>query len=101
MKTARENVERIRQIMLVNMDAIIRCDIDDESIIESWLMGGLPDGHDETDLIEIAADDELFTDVVECFTRCCKRAKILIQGLTKPLASAIIILTNEREELKT
>lgn len=77
MTTTRENIERIRQIMLVNMDAIIRCDIDDEGIIESWLMCGLPDGYDEDDLIEIAADDESFMEMVECFGRCCKRAKIL------------------------
>ena len=77
MTTTRENIERIRQIMLVQMDAIVRCDIDDKNIIESWLMGGLPDGWDEDDLIEIAADDESFMEIVECFERCCKRAKIL------------------------
>lgn len=82
MTTTRENIERIRQIMLVNMDAIVRCDIDDENIIESWLMCGLPDGYTVSDLIEIAADDESFMEIVECFTRCCKRAKILKQGLT-------------------
>lgn len=75
--TTRENIERIRQIMLVNMDAIVRCDIDDENIIESWLMGGLPDGWDNNDLIDIASDNDMFKDVVECFTRCCKRAEIL------------------------
>ena len=90
MTTTRENIERIRQIMLVQMDAIVRCDIDDENIIESWLMCGLPDGWDESDLIDIAADDDMWTEVAECFARCCKRAGILKQGLTKPLASAII-----------
>ena len=77
MTTTRENIERIRQNMLVNMDAIVRCDIDDENIIESWLMCGLPDGGDESDLIDIAADDDMWTEVVECFARCCKRAGIL------------------------
>lgn len=77
MTTTRENIERIRQIMLVNMDAIIRCDIDDENIIEGWLMGGLPDGYDQEDLDDIAADDEMWTDIVECFARCCRRAGIL------------------------
>ena len=77
MKT-RDNVEGARQIMLVTMDAIIRCEIGDESITESWLMCGLPDGWDDDDLIEIAADDEAFMEITECFRRCCKRAKIFI-----------------------
>ena len=56
MKTARENIERIRQIMLVNMDTIITCDIGDENIIESWLMCGLPDGWTNDDLVDIAEE---------------------------------------------
>lgn len=77
MTTTRENIERIRQIMLVQMDAIVRCDIGDEDIIESWLMCGVPDEWDEDDLIEIAEDDEMWTDTVECFRRCCIRAGVL------------------------
>lgn len=77
MTTTRENIERIRQIMLVNMDAIVRCDIDDENIVEGWLMGGLPDGHDQEDLDEISADDDMWMDIVSCFARCCRRAGIL------------------------
>jgi hypothetical protein len=77
MMTSRDNIERIRQIMLVQMNAIVICDIGDESIIESWLMCGLPDGWTNDDLVDIAEDDDMWTDVVECFARCCKRAGIL------------------------
>lgn len=77
MRTDRENIIRTRTVMLSQMDAIVRCDIGDESIIESWLMCGVPDGWDESDLIEIAEDDDEWRDVVGCFRRCCKRAGVL------------------------
>ena len=77
MKVDRENIIRTRTIILSQMDAVVRCDIRDEDIIESWLMCGVPDGWDNDDLVEIAADDDMWTEVVECFARCCKRAGIL------------------------
>ena len=77
MKVDRENIIRTRTIMLSQMDAIIRCDIGDEDILESWLMCGVPDECDELDLIEIADDEDEWRGVVDCFKRCCKRAGVL------------------------
>ena len=45
-----------------------------------WIAHGLPDGWDETDLKEIAEDDELWLDCISAFN-----IAISAQGLTKQL----------------
>ena len=64
------------------MDDIVRC-INDENIVESWLMGGVPDGdipYKDTismeDINEIAEmyDEDDFKVFVGCFLRCMKSA---------------------------
>ena len=79
MKMSREDIIRTRTVILAQMDAVIHCDIGDEAISESWLMCGVPDGWDVEDLNDIAADDDSWNEVVECFVRCCKRAGIITQ----------------------
>lgn len=74
MLVPREDIEKARQVILKDMDTIIRYHIGDEDVLEGWLMGGLPDGYDQEDLDDIAADDDMWIGVVECFTRCCRRA---------------------------
>ena len=68
--------------MIIEMDDIVRC-INDENIVESWLMGGVPDGdipYKETismeDINEIAEmyDEDDFKVFVGCFLRCMKSA---------------------------
>ena len=63
---------------LKHLDYYIRNIIGDEEITEKWLMMGLPDGYDETDLKDIALDDELWFDCVNCFANCCKAAGIIV-----------------------
>lgn len=70
----RSELVMYRKEFLKQMDDYIKDMIGDESIIMKWLMGGLPDGYNEIDLEEIASDDELWLDCVECFSRCCKAA---------------------------
>ena len=50
---------------------------DDEITCDIWLAEGLPDGYNEADLEEIALDDELWLDCVECFSKCCKAAGVI------------------------
>lgn len=45
---------------------------DDEIFYDIWLAEGVPDGYNEVDLKEIAEDDELWLDCVECFKKCCE-----------------------------
>lgn len=53
---------------LRSMDALVRS-MNDESLVETWLMGGVPDGADHDDLVEIASDDTCFGWCVDCFCR--------------------------------
>ena len=68
--------------MIIEMDDIARC-INDENIVESWLMGGVPDGDipykdaiSMEDINEIAEmyDEDDFKVFVGCFLRCMKSA---------------------------
>lgn len=50
---------------------------DDEITCDIWLVNGLPDGYDEIDLKDIALDDELWLDCVNCFADCCRAAGVI------------------------
>lgn len=50
---------------------------DDEITCGIWLVNGLPDGYDEIDLKDIALDDELWLDCVNCFADCCRAAGVI------------------------
>ena len=62
---------------LKQFDYYIRNIIGDEELTEKWLMMGLPDGYDETDLKEIALDNELWLDCVNCFANGCRAAGVI------------------------
>lgn len=55
----------------MNQDII---DLGDEAIYMKWIMV-FPDGCEEDELIEMAEDEEIYLDVVECYARCLKVAK--------------------------
>ena len=68
--------------MIIEMDNIASC-INDEDILESWLIGGVPDGDipykdtiSSKDLDEVAEmyDEYEFKMFVGCFLRCMKSA---------------------------
>lgn len=69
-----KTIAELRMDFLKQMDKYVKA-IGDESVLMKWLMGGLPDGYNEIDLKEIASDDELWLDCVNCFARCCKAAE--------------------------
>ena len=69
-----KTIKELRMEFLSQMDNYIRNVIGDDSITMKWLMCGLPDGWNDMDLKEIADDDELWLDCVNCFARCCKAA---------------------------
>ena len=71
--TRQTDITKCRIKFLKQFDYYIRNIIGDEEITcNIWLVEGLPDGYNETDLKEIALDDELWLD-------CVKR-----QGLFNP-----------------
>lgn len=77
MKVTKAEIVEHRIYLAKEMDKFIKNRIDDENIIDCWLMCGVPDGADEIDYREIAEDDELWLDVVKEFGRCCTLAGIL------------------------
>ena len=84
MKKARKKMIRETDItkcrieFLKQFDYYVKNIIGDDDITENWLIWvGLPDDYDETDLKEIALDDELWLDCVKCFSECCKVAGVI------------------------
>lgn len=76
MKVSRNELINIRTKLLKGMDKYVRNHIDDECICyDIWFAVGVPDGADETDFREIAADEELWLDCVKTFKRCCELAR--------------------------
>jgi hypothetical protein len=74
---AREELVAARAEMLDGMNNYILERIGDEEIFNIWFMGGVPDGATMDDLLEIAKDDELWTDCIECFAKCCRVAGVI------------------------
>ena len=66
----------LKMNLLGGMDSYIK-ECGDENIINAWLSAGVPDGADETDLREIAEDEELWLDCVNAFANCCKAMGII------------------------
>ena len=77
MAVTRKEIVGHRIYLAKEMDKFIKNRVDDESIIDCWLMCGVPDEADEIDYREIAEDDDLWLDIVKEFTRCCTLAGIL------------------------
>lgn len=76
--TRQMDIAKCRIEFLKQFDSYVREDIgNDEITCDIWLAEGLPDGYDETDLKEIALDDELWLNCVKCFNRCCKAAGVI------------------------
>ena len=72
------DITKCRIEFLKQFDYYVRNIIGDDDITENWLIWvGLPDDYDETDLKEIALDDELWLDCVKCFSCCCKAAGVI------------------------
>ncbi len=69
----RSELVMYRKEFLKQMDDYVRDMIGDDDITtDIWFAGGVPDGYDEQDLIDIAEDDDLWLDTVNCFAKCCK-----------------------------
>ena len=58
----------LRANILGGMDCYIR-DLEDEDILEPWLMCGVPDGCTEEELMEIAEDVDDFRSIVKEFAK--------------------------------
>lgn len=72
------DITKCRIEFLKQFDYYVRNVIgDDEITCDIWLACGVPDGADDTDLREIAEDDELWVDCVECFADCLEQARLL------------------------
>lgn len=70
------DITKYRIEFLKQFDYYVRNTIGDDDItVNIWLVGGVPDGYTDEDLREIAIDDELWLDCVDCFANCCRVAR--------------------------
>ena len=58
--------------LLGGMDIYVRETIGDEDLTDGWNMYGVPDGADESDILEIASDDSEFRRICEYFGEIIK-----------------------------
>lgn len=76
--TKQTDITKYRIEFLKQFDYYVKNVIGDDRITyRIWLAEGLPDGYNETDLKEIALDDDLWLDCVKCFSNCCKVARVI------------------------
>lgn len=76
--TRQTDITKCRIEFLKQFDYYVRNIIgDDEITVNIWLAEGLPDGYNKYDLEEIAEDDDLWVNCVECFSECCKEAGVI------------------------
>ena len=76
--TRQTDITKCRIEFLKQFDYYVKNIIGDDDITENWLVWvGLPDDYDETDLKEIALNDELWLDCVKCFSCCCEAAGVI------------------------
>ena len=71
------DIIKCRIEFLKQFDYYVKNIIEDEDIIDMWLRFGVPDGYNEIDLKDIALDDEMWIDCVNCFSNCCKAAGVI------------------------
>ena len=65
------DITKCRFEFLKQFDYYVKNIIEDEDIIDMWLRFGVPDDYNEIDLKDIALDDEMWLDCVNCFSNCC------------------------------
>ena len=76
--TKQTDITKCRIDFLKQFDYYVRNTIGDDNItVNIWLAGGLPDEYTDEDLKEIAIDDGLWLDCVNCFAECCRLGGIL------------------------
>lgn len=76
--TRQIDITKCRIDFLKQFDYYVRNTIgNDEITVYIWLAGGVPDGYTDEDLKEIATNDELWLECVECFAECCRIAEVI------------------------
>ena len=69
-----------RAVNLVRMDNDLRQRVNDEELMELWLMEGMPDGtvecHDFDMVLEIARENWEYEDFVKLYTKICRFERI-------------------------
>ena len=75
MTVTREEFINSRMNLLKDMDKMVRKTASTYTVLDMWLMCGVPDGADDIDYKEIAEDDELWLDCVNTFAKVMKLSK--------------------------
>lgn len=67
----------LRMNILGGFDTYVREHVDDEDLIDYWLMDGVPDCCDEETLEFIATDEECWLACVNAFSYICKEIGVI------------------------
>lgn len=88
-----------REKMLIGMNEIIM-NLNNEGPIDSWLMGGVPDGADEEEIKAMANDDEDFKYCASLFLDIMKRKSAWDDGLYPSEELGVITADSRKIEEK-
>lgn len=77
MKVSRNEMIKIKKHLLKQMDTFIKENISEDIVIDVWFVCGLEDGWDDDILTEYASNDELWSDCINTYRKCCELEGIL------------------------
>jgi hypothetical protein len=86
-----------RELILVGMNEIIM-NLNNEDPIESWLMGGVPDGADMEEICAMANDDDDFKYCTSLFLDIMKRKSAWDDGLYVSEELGVITANSRKDE---
>lgn len=85
-----------RELMLAGMNEIIM-NLNNEDVIDSWLMGGVPDGADMEEICAMANDDNDFKYCASLFLDIMKRKSAWEDGLYVSKELGVITADSRKE----
>lgn len=85
-----------RELMLSGMNEIIM-NLNNEDVIDSWLMGGVPDGADIDEIRAMANDDDDFKYCASLFLDIMKRKSAWEDGLYVSKELGVITADSRKE----
>lgn len=71
------DIIKARIEIMKQMDNYIYNVLNDENILDIWLMDGVPDGADDEMLKEFACIENCWLNIIDCFRRCLIMAGVL------------------------
>lgn len=70
-------ITELRAKIMREMDDYIRENVDDEDLFMYWLQNGVPDASHDADLLEYAAIENCWMNIINAFAYLCKQIGII------------------------